>query len=1120
MHQSENQLLNHIREYRRKYYINQIIRGGIGLALIVTSILFLYVTGEGLLGFASSVRTGMILALGIVFMGVFGYYVAWPLSKLFNVSKPISDRQIAELVRKHFPEIDDKLINLLELRGESSAMDNSLAIAAIEKKTSELAPIKFSRAINLNLNWKYARYLTVPALLFLLLWFINPDVLKNGTKRLVNFNEEFLPPPPFQISIGSHSDEVIAGDNLILEANVDGDELPADLYLYIKKASEDDYINYPMDKLRGDQFVYEINNVKEDFNYYIGNEEVKSDKFATDVLERPSIRDFKVVIDYPGYTGMPNDTLASNIGDFKLLRGSEAKWILETEGSIQEARYYGSDTADFQGVGEENKYIREKQILENERYYISLKSKRNISNIDTVRYQIDVVQDRHPSVYVNNPQEFLADYTLFMPLNFEISDDYGFSNLQLFYRFSKSPADNKVGPKYQNINLKVDPRQLLQQKALEVDLMTLGMEEGDIIEYYVKVWDNDFVAGPKASTSSIFRVNYPSINEKFEEVEEAQEDIEEELDEIINDVEDIKNTLDKFQEKMLEQKNLSYDDKKELQQMAEKHKSVMERVQEVQDKFEENKENLQNNEMVTERTLEKYEQLNELMDKLNNEKLNEYMKKMEEQMDEMNQQQLKDMMEQAEFNQEDLEKALERTMELLKQLEVDQKTEELVQKLENMEEQQKMLNEKLNETKKNDEEAMDKLAEKQEKLSEEMKDLQEELDKLAEMKKDTQTPNEEEMEDLKQDAQDTQDEMQNSSDQMEQKDKKGADESQKNSEQKMQETQEQLQDMMQQGQQEQDRENLDDLRDLLENLLKLSFRQEDLRDEVAELRSNDPVLFEKEIDQKQLLDDMYMVKDSLDELAKRVFQIQKFVTDESNTIIQSMKQSRKWLDGKQIPRSASSQHQSMTSINNLANMLTDVMEQMQQQMQNQKGGMSMCKKPNGNRPNMQQIGKQQGQLNQMMQQMMDGKNLDPKKLGQMAKMQEMLRQQLKEAHEGLQKDGENGLGDMSQIMKDMKDTEDELQNRMLTEATMKRQRRILQRLLDSMKSVREKEQFENKRKSKTGNAEDRLSPDKLEIEEYKNRLRQEMLKSNQLEYSSDFIILIEKYFKLLEDSNE
>lgn len=1120
MSNSENQLLGHIREYRRKYYMNQIIRGGIVLALITTSILFLSIMGEGLLGFSSGVRTGMIVALGIIFAGVLGYSVAWPASKLFNLSKPISDRDIAELVRRHFPDIDDKLVNLLELKGESSDRENSLAIAAIEKKTAELAPIKFSRAINLNVNWKYARYLAVPAALFLLLWLINPDVLRNGTKRLVNFNEEFLPPPPFQIDIANHTDELIAGDDFTLEANVDGDELPADLYLYIKKASEDDYINYPMDKLRGDQFAYEFNNIKEDFNYYVGNEEVISEVYGIDVLERPAIRDFRVVIDYPGYTGMPNDTLASNVGDFKLLRGSQATWLLQTEGSIKEARYYGNDTVDFTAMPGNGNYQRQKQVLNAERYFISLKSKRDIGNIDTVRYQIEVVQDRHPSVYVNNAQEFIADYTMFMPLDFEISDDYGFTNLELYYRFTKSPSDNKVGPKYQNISLKVDPKALLQKKALEVDLMTLGMEEGDIIEYYVKVWDNDFVAGPKASTSSIFRVNYPSINEKFEEVEEAQEDIEEELNELIEDVEDIKNTLDKFQEKMLEQKKLSYDDKKELQQMAEKHESVMERVEEMSDQFEENMEKLQNNEMITERTLEKYEQLNELMDKLNNDKLNDYMEKLREQMDEMNPQQMKDMMEEAEFNEEDLEKALERTMELLKQLEVDQKTEELMQKLENMEQQQEMINEKMNETKKNDKEGMENLKEKQDQLAEDMKDMADELDKLEDMKKETQTPNKEEMDQLQQEADDVQQEMENSSDQMDQKDQKGANESQQNSQEKMEQMQEQLQQMMQQGQQEQDQENLDDLRDLLENLLKLSFRQEDLRDEVEGLRSNDPLLFKKEIEQKQLLDDMYMVKDSLDALAKRVFQIEKFVTDESNKIVRSMESAQKWMDNKQIPRSASSQHQSMTSINNLANMLTDVMQQMQQQMQNQKGGMSMCKKPNGNRPNMQQIGKQQGELNQMMQQMMDGKNLDPKKLGQMAKMQEMLRQQLKEAHEGLKMDGENGLGNMGQIMKDMQDTEDELKNKMLTEATMKRQRRILQRLLDSMKSVREKEQFENKRKSKTGNQDDRQSPDKLEIEEYKNRLRQEMLKSNQLEYSSDFIILIEKYFKLLEDSNE
>jgi hypothetical protein len=109
---------------------------------------------------------------------------------------------------------------------------------------------------------------------------------------------------------------------------------------------------------------------------------------------------------------------------------------------------------------------------------------------------------------------------------------------------------------------------------------------------------------------------------------------------------------------------------------------------------------------------------------------------------------------------------------------------------------------------------------------------------------------------------------------------------------------------------------------------------------------------------------------------------------------------------------------------------------------------------------------------------------------------------------------------MGKVMEDMKETEDELKNQILTERTLKRQQQILNRLLDSMKAVREKEEFEERRESNTGNERDQKSPDKLELEEYKNKLRQELLKSNQLEYSSDFIILIEKYFKLLENANE
>ncbi|MEM6269759.1 MAG: hypothetical protein AAF998_09995 [Bacteroidota bacterium] len=1123
MKTSENLLMGHLREFRRKYYFNQIIRGSIGLLLITSSILFLSIAGEGLLGFSSAVRTGMIIGLSIVFLAVLGGTVVWPWSKMMNLSKPLSDMEIAELIRKHFPNVDDKLMNLLELRDRASVEESALLVAAIQSKTEELAPVPFARAINLNVNWRYARYLGIPAGLFLLLWLLRPDVLSGGATRLVNFGQEFIPPPPFAINVLNHPDELIAGQGFKLETNVDGDELPAELYLYLKKASEKEYVNYPMDKIRADEFTFEFANIKENFNYYIGNEGVDSKKFGVEVLTRPSVRNFRVVLDYPGYTGMQDDTLSDNIGDFKALRGTKVKWVMETNGSIKEAQWIGSDTADFNSGLVPGRFTFDRNVQGTEQYFISLKSKRDISNVDTVRYHIDVIQDRFPSVYVDNQEkEFVADFTMFMPLNFEISDDYGFSDLALFYRFTDSDAEGKVNAEYRRERLNVSPKELLQRKSVEVDLMSLGMEEGDRVEYFVKVWDNDFVTGPKASTSSVFRINFPSMDKKFEEVAESQDKMEQKLEEMVDDVKDIKEGMEKFQEKMLNQKRLSYDDKKELEKMLDAHKDVMEDLENIEEEFKKNKENLENNEMITEETLEKYEKLQDLIEELNNEKLNEMMEKIQEQMEKLDPKELKQMMEEAEFNEEDLEKALERTLDLLKQLEVEQKSEEIMQKLENLKEKQDMLNEKLEDTKKKDGEQMKDIGDKQEELSEKMKDIEDDIKELGDMKDDTSTPDDQKMDELQQDADDAQEQMEDAGEQIQQQDKKSGSQSQQNSSKKMQKMMDQLQSMMQQSGDEQDQQNLDDLRDLLENLLRLSFRQEDVRDEVRKLRNNDPQLLTKEIEQKQLLDDMYMVKDSLDELAKRVFQIEKFVTDESNKIVKAMNGATKAMDDKYMPRITENQHASMTSINNLANMLTDVMQQMQQQMQSKSGSMGMCKKPGGNRPNMQKLGEQQGKLNQMMQQMMQGKGMNPQKLAEMARMQEAIRKQLKEAHEKIKgENGENGmLGDMGKVMKDMKDTEDELKNKILTERTMKRQQQILSRLLDSQKSVREKNQFEKKRESRSGEEKDKVSPDQLELEDYKNRLRQELLKSNQLEYSSDFIILIEKYFKLLEKSNE
>jgi hypothetical protein len=333
----------------------------------------------------------------------------------------------------------------------------------------------------------------------------------------------------------------------------------------------------------------------------------------------------------------------------------------------------------------------------------------------------------------------------------------------------------------------------------------------------------------------------------------------------------------------------------------------------------------------------------------------------------------------------------------------------------------------------------------------------------------------------------------------------------------MQEAMQQLAQMQSESQEQEDEANLEHLRDLLENLLKLSFDQEDLRDQVRTLKYGDPVLRDRGQQQKKLQDDMELVRDSLQSLANKIFQVQKFVLDESGKITRNMGQSQTFFRNKQIPMITYHQQQAMTSMNNLANMLSEVMNQMQQQMKAAKPGSGMCpkpgKKPGGQQPNLSQ---QQRELNQQMQNMMNGSKMSPEALQEMAARQEAIRKQLQEAHQKMQQEGGKMLGDVGKMVEEMQKTEEELVRQQLTQETLMRQQEILSRLLQSERAVRERD-LDEQRESNTARVEDRKSPEELTKQELQNRIRQELLKSSRLEYTPDFIRLIESYYQKIEN---
>jgi len=309
-----------------------------------------------------------------------------------------------------------------------------------------------------------------------------------------------------------------------------------------------------------------------------------------------------------------------------------------------------------------------------------------------------------------------------------------------------------------------------------------------------------------------------------------------------------------------------------------------------------------------------------------------------------------------------------------------------------------------------------------------------------------------------------------------------------------------MRDQMSEQESDQAQQNIDDLRDILENLLTLSFDQENLMKDFRKVDQTDPRFVQLGQTQRKLRDDAQIIQDSLYALAKKEPKIQSFVTREVGEMNGRMEESMTNIKQRDVGRATATQQQAMTSINNLALMLQSSLQQMQQEAQEGKGqpkdgqgkpGKKKGKgkgKGKGDSPGPGNMGKMQQQLNEQIQQLSkSGKTgrAMSQELARLAGQQQMLRQAMQQLEKmqqgggkpggkegkdgkpggkeggkegGQEGKGEQGGGGTGELKKMMEQTETDLVNKRLTEETIMRQQQILTRLLEVEKSARERDQ--------------------------------------------------------------
>ncbi len=1094
----------------RKFYLNQLIRGLLYSTSIILGLFLFFSLLENYFYFDTAVRK--LIFFGFIGFSLFsiGLFVCVPFLKYFKLGRRIDHEQAAVIIGNHFTDVKDQLLNVLQLKKQSKErVSDDLILASINQKTEKIKLVPFRAAIDLGNNRKYLKYALPPALLLLTIFLASPTMITRSTHRIINNNTKFEKDAPFHFKILNNDFQVVQYDDYRIELVPEGEAIPNEVFVEL------DNFQYRMKKEENNRFSYTFKNVQKDLSFEFFSGVVRSQEYALEVLEKPNINTFEIELDYPSYIGRKDETIF-NSGDLVVPQGTKLKWSFETRNTDNMYLGFSSELGKQEAERRSStNYQFERKIMKDELYLVYYDNKL-INNPDSVSYAINVLADEYPEINLEIFKDSIESNQLYFIGN--ASDDYGLVAINFNYTISKAN-----GTLDEHKELVKNPKSKSTQYSYSFDINELGLKPGDKLTYYFESFDNDAVNGSKSSKTAVIEYEKPSVEEFKAKEEENEDAIKDQLEKSLKESKKIKKELKELRDKLLQKQKPDWQDKKELEKLMERQKKVEENLQKAKEKFDEN---LKNQDEFTKRQediKEKQEKLQELFEEALDSETKELMDKIQELMEELDKESMIQEMQNMELNEESMERNTERLLELFKTLEVEKEIKDLIEKLDEMAEQQDSL---ANETEKQESPA-EEIEKEQEKLNEEFEKMQDKLEEIKEKNEELQRPKdlgddpEEKMDDIM-------DEMQESQESLEQKDKKKASKKQKSAAQKMKEMSQNMQSSMSAMEMDQMQEDIAAMRQLLENLVTLSFDQEDLINDFKRTQINTPRYVSKIQEQFKLKDDFKLIQDSLQALAKRVDKIEGYVMEKVADIESDLIESIDELEERKKPEAEAIQRNTMKNVNDLALMLSESMEQMQQQMSGMMAGSQMCDKPGGvgGKPNdipMDKITEGQKKLSEEMKKMMEGKEGKGGEGGTTAKQfaEAAARQAaLRKALEGMQRQKlEQGKGEkgLQELIDAMDKVETDLVNKRLDNEMLLRQQDILTKLLEAEKAERMRE-YDNTRKAESGKEYKKELPPALKEYLKKREAESEMYNKVSPSLRPYYKALVDEYYKALKKS--
>jgi hypothetical protein len=1092
---------------------------GTSLLLLATALALLELVGH----FSAVVRTALVFVAILTGSILLIRFILLPLARLLGLLASWDDVALARAVGKMFPQIHDRLLNALQLHHDAargtSLYSPELIDASFQDLAADLREVDFCSAVDRSSVGKAGQWFAVTNVGMLLLVAGLHTTLFDAVHRLVHFSQEFTLPARYWFDVYPGNQEVVQGasvDISVLVHTAPGVRMPAGRVQLFSRL--EGTARFEEAALRPDSigmYRTQLQGIRGNTEYFVQLEDVRSEQFRLTVTNRPVLKSVQVRLDYPSYAKLPPRIQDEFVGDVTALAGTRvsvrgAANKLLTRGALVFANgesiplaIRGEQFEAFFSLRNETSYSVEVQDVE------------GLTNLDPMKYRLTIIPDEAPTIALAQPGRNLdLAGTTELPLVIRIQDDFGFSRLQLGYRLAHSRYE-KAAETYSVLVLPLPAEHGTQfEIPYRWNLSNLSLVPEDVVEYYAEVFDNDIVNGPKSTRSQTYLLRLPSLEEVFTDLNKGHEQSIDDLKTTLEEAKKLKENLESINQDLKKNKELDWQQQKKVDEMAKKYQEMQKKLEDVKAKVDEMVQKMSEQNVLSPETLEKYLELQQLFEQLNSTELQQLMKQMQQAMQTVDREKLQQMMQQLTFSEERFRQSIERTINLLKRIQIEQKIDEVKKRAQELERLQREVYE---ETAKSvsDRRQTDELAKKQEHLAGKQRQMEETSEELQKRMEEffTEMPAEklEHLNDrLRQ--QDLQQQMQQAAQQMRSGQLQQAQQQQRMIAQQLGDFAEQIGQLQQEMLQNQAQYIINEMRRAISNLLELSKREEELKQQSKNAPPNSPQLRQNAQDQLRVLQDLGNVINGLSELAQRSFAVTPEMGRSVGEALAKMQNAMRALESRNGNQASQEQAGAMAALNKAA---TQVQQALQQMMQGGSGGMGSL---------MQQL--------MMMAQQQMGINLQTQKFGEgqfsmeqaaqaarLAQEQEAVRKSLEQLNREAEASGnrERILGDLSQIAEEMKEVVRNLEQQNVNPETIRKQERILSRLLDASKSMRERD-FEKRRKAQTGTPITRKSPAELDpsVFEGTSKLREDLLKALEQGYAKEYQELIRKYFEQLQ----